>query len=116
MILQWSQMETHLKIGKLILQKYSSFADKNRLDDESEYFPALKIVIEGVVESFDGTTQDKESIKKELVDRAKHLYIDSWLKYAKEDEDAPDIEEETIDAIERFNELYFGKKKRLKSK
>lgn len=107
-------MDTHLKIGKLILQKYSSFADKNRLDDESEYFPTLKIIIAGVVESYDEPAQNKESIKNELVDRAKQLYVDTWLKYAKEDGEDPDIEEETIDAIERFNELYFGKRKRLK--
>lgn len=106
----------HLKIGKLILQKYSSLADRNKLDDESEYFPALKIIIEGVVESYDGPTQNKECIKKEMVDCARQLYVDTWLKYAKEDEKKPDIEEETKDAIERFNELYFGKRKRLKKK
>ncbi|MEK9179697.1 MAG: hypothetical protein AAB893_04490 [Patescibacteria group bacterium] len=104
-------METYLKIGKSILKKYSEFADKNTLDDEYEYFPALKIIIDGVVESYSGSTQNKEYIEKELVDCVKQLYVGTWLKYAKEDQKEPDIEKETNDAIERFNELYFIKGK-----
>lgn len=109
-------MKTHLKIGKSILKKYSEFADKNTLDDECEYFPALKIIINGTVESYNRSTQDKESIEKELIDFVKQLYVSTWLKYAKEDEKEPNIEEETNDAIERFNELYFIKRKHSKKK
>jgi len=47
-------METHLKIGKSILKKYSEFADKNTLDDENEYFPAF-------------SKRFKEEIKKMLL-------------------------------------------------
>ena len=109
-------METYLKIGKSVLKKYSEFADKNTLDDKYEYFPALKIIIDGVVESYNGSTQDKDYIEKELVDYVKRLYVGTWLKYAKEDQEEPDIEEETNDAIERFNELYFIKRRQLKKK
>lgn len=99
-----------------MLQKYSDFADKNSLDDESEYFPILKIIIVGIVESYNGTTQNKEFLEKELVDYIKKLYVDRWLEYAKEDEIKPDIEDETNDAIERFNELYFPRKKRSRKR
>ena len=88
------------------LKKYSDFAHKNTLDDETEYFPILKIIIEGVANSYDGSKSDKDYIEKNLVDFAKQLYIDMWLEYAKEDQDEPDIETETKDAIERFNDLY----------
>src|SRR3990172_3163113 len=101
-----TKMETHTKIGKTILKKYSEFANKNTLDDENEYFPVLKIIMEGVTDSWDGSSQYKDYIKKELADFAKQLYIETWLKYAKKDEDEPDIEKETNDAIERFNDLY----------
>jgi hypothetical protein len=109
-------METHVKIGQSILKKYSEFADKNTLDDEDEYFPTLKIIIEGVVESYNGAPHDKDSIGKKLADYAKQLYVDTWLKYAKEDVEEPDIEEETLDAMERFNKLYFIKRKPSKGK
>lgn len=99
-------METYTKIGKAILKKYSDFAHKNTLDDETEYFPVLKIIIEGVAISYDGSKHNKDYIKKDLADFAKQLYIDRWLEYANEDEDEPDIETETKDAIERFNDLY----------
>jgi len=102
------EMEIHIKIGKIIIKKYSDYAEKNTLDDECEYFPTLTIIIDGVVESFDGSTQNKESIKKDLVDFAKQLYVDSWLQNAKEDQEEQDIEE-TNDAIKTFNKLYFKK-------
>ncbi|MEA3356805.1 MAG: hypothetical protein U9Q23_05695 [Candidatus Bipolaricaulota bacterium] len=109
-------METHLKIGKSILEKYSVFADKNTLDDESEYFPALKIIIDSVIESYNGSAQGRNYIEKKLVEHVKQLYVCTWLKYAKEDQKEPDIEEETNDAIERFNELFFIKRRRSKKK
>jgi len=109
-------METYLKIGKSLLKKYSEFADKNSLDDESEYFPVLKIIIDGVVESYNGSAQDKDYIEKELVDHVKQLYVGTWLKYAREDEKEIDIEEETNDAIKRFNKLYFIKRRQSKKR
>ncbi len=102
-------METHIKIGKTILRKYSAFAHKNTLDDANEYFPVVKIIIDSLADSYDGSKQDKDFIKKKLINFAKQLYVDSWLDYAREDEDKPDIEKETTDAIERFNELYLIK-------
>jgi len=84
-------METYTKIGKAILKKYSDFAHKNTLDDETEYFPVLKIIIEDVANSYDGSKHDKDYIKKDLADFAKQpYYIERWLEYANEDEDEPD--------------------------
>lgn len=99
-------METYIKIGKSVLRKFSDYAQKITLDDETEYFPVLKIIIGGIANSYDGSKNDKDHINKSLIDFAKQLYIDSWLKYAIEDEDEPDIEMEKKDAIERFNDLY----------
>ena len=101
-------METYIKIGKSVLRKLSDYAQEITLDDENEYFPFLKIIIEGVANSYDGSKNDKDRINKSLIDFAKQLYIDTWLKYAIEDEDEPDIEMEKEDAIERFNELYLS--------
>jgi hypothetical protein len=101
-------VETYIKIGKSVLRKLSDYAQKNTLDDEAEYFPFLKIIIEGIANSYDGSKKDKDHISRSLIDFARQLYIDTWLKYAIEDEDERDVEMEKEDAIERFNELYLS--------
>ena len=96
-----------VKIGKTIIQKFSDYADENPLDDECEYFPVLKIIIDGVVECCDGSSQNRESIKKDLIDFARKCYVEEWLRNAIEDQNELDIVEETNEAIETFNDLFF---------
>jgi uridine kinase len=100
-------MKTHLKIGKAIINNFADYAEENFLDDETEYFPAVKIIIEGIVKSYDGSQKDKETLKKALTDPLKQRFIETWIKQAKEEESDPDIEMETGEAIEVFNERYF---------
>jgi hypothetical protein len=44
-------MDTHIKIGKSILDQYADYAETEVIDDRSEYFPTLKVIIEGIVEA-----------------------------------------------------------------
>ena len=99
-------MEMYLKIGKTIIQKFSDYADENPLDEESEYFPVLKIIIDGVVECCDESSQNRESIKKDLIDFARKRYVESCLQKVHEYQNEPDIVEETNEAIETFNDLF----------
>ena len=46
-------------------------------------------------------------MKKDLADFAKQLYIDRWLEYANEDEDEPDIEKETKNALKDLTTSMF---------
>ena len=88
-LIQWSmgsEMETYVRIGKSILKKFSDFAHDNSLDDEAEYFPVLRIMIEGVIYSFDGPISDKNKIKIKLIEFSKQLYVDQRLQNAREDE------------------------------
>ncbi len=98
-------METYIKIGKSIISKLADYTNKVTLDDESEYFPILKIIINGVVETHKDS-EEKETIRTELINYAKELYVSSWLRCAKEDEENPNIEKETNDAIKQFNNIY----------
>ena len=102
-------METYIKIGTTILEKYIAHAHKNSLDDESEYFPVLKIIIRGVVESYNGSDNDRKIIGHTLVEFVKQDYINIWIKNAKKDEDNHDIKEETKDAQKQFK-IFYNKK------
>ncbi len=45
-------MEVHTKIGKSIIQMYADNAKQNPIDDETEFFPTLKVIIKGITESY----------------------------------------------------------------
>ncbi len=60
-------METTIKIGKSVIHNFSNYAQKSSIDDVSEFFPVLKIIIRGVTNAYDGSNKDKGRIKKSLV-------------------------------------------------
>jgi len=101
-------MNAHIKIGKAILDKYAEYAETVFIDDEAEYFPTVRVIIEGLV----GTTEsskDKEKIESVLIDRVQKDYISRWIKHTKEDEEDPDIDYEESRAKREFERLYFRK-------
>ena len=102
-------MEEYIKIGKSVIQKYYDYSVKNMIDDATEYFPTLKTIINGIVESIP-SANEKSKIKKYLRSFSKELYLDMWVKQAQEDEDFPDIEEERKIADKEF-EKFFNRKK-----
>ncbi len=99
-------MQTYIKIGQSVITSHADYAEKNGLDDETEYFPLIKLTIESIVKSYDGSKKEKNSLTKSLTDFVKELFIKTWITQAKEEEVDPDIEMETEDAIEEFNESY----------
>jgi hypothetical protein len=99
-------MDTHIEIGKAILDNYANYAEIEVIDDRDEYFPTVKVIIKGIVGTI-SSSKEKDSIQSILVDHVKQNYISLWIKHAKEDEENPDIEYERKMAIEEFDRLYF---------
>lgn len=100
-------MTNHIQIGKSIVKNYSDYATTKTIDDRTEYFPTLIVIIKGIIES-DTDKKEQKEIEKVLIDFAKELYIKSWIKHAIEDEDSPDLDQEKEAAISEFEHYYYG--------
>ena len=98
-------IEQQITIGKSIIKKFFDYCGDESLDDETEFFPVLKIIIAGIVESLKKGSQ-KKVLKKELKEYSKQLYVSFWLFNTEEDEGDIDTECEKAEAICNFEKLY----------
>jgi hypothetical protein len=98
-------MDTHIKIGISILNKYAEYAETETIDDRAEYFPTVKVIIEGIVDMIESSTE-KEKAESILIDHVKQGYVALWIKHTKEDEEDPDIEYEESRARSAFDRFY----------
>lgn len=101
-------MDNHIKIGIAILDKYANYAETEVIDDRAEYFPTVKVIIQGIVETVE-SKEEKDAIQSLLIDHVKQSYVALWLKNAIQDEEDPDIDYEEHRAIREFERLYFRK-------
>jgi len=92
-------------IGKSIIKKFFDYYEDVSLDDETEFFPILKIIILGIADSFKNSSENVE-IEKDLKEFSKELYISLWFLHVEEDEVEIDIEYEREEAISKFEEIY----------
>jgi len=99
-------MDTHIKIGKAILDKYSEYAETEFIDDEAEFFPTVRVIIEGIVGTVESSIE-KEKTESVLIDHVKQHYVSLWIKHTTEDEENPDIDYEKSRAISEFERLYY---------
>ena len=99
-------MDTHIKIGKSILDQYANYAETEFIDDRAEYFPTVKVIIEGIVGTLE-SSKEKETVQSILIDHVKQKYVSLWLKHTTEDDEEPDIDYETKRANEVFDSLYY---------
>lgn len=102
-------METHVEIGKSILNKYSDYAKTEIIDDETEFFPTVKVIIDGVAGTLE-STNDKEKIKSILIDHVKQHYVSLWVKNATKDGESPDVDYVKKRASNEFERLYYDQK------
>jgi hypothetical protein len=102
-------MDNHIKIGIAILDKYAEYAETAFIDDEAEYFPTVRVILEGLVGTIE-SSKDKEKIESVLIGRVQQDYISRWIKHTKEDEEDPDIDYIKSRAIGEFEWLYYNKK------
>ena len=78
-------------------KRYFKYYAKHSLDD-TKYIPVVKIIINSIERAMkaDGfENRDIKSVEEELVQLNMRLYIERWLRQAKEDEEFPDSESET---------------------
>jgi len=94
-----------VEIGKSIIRRFFDYYEDVGLDDETEFFPILKIIIWGVVDSSKNDSRSLD-IEKELKEYSKQLYISLWILHAEEDEEEIDIEYERKAAIRQFENIY----------
>jgi hypothetical protein len=99
-----------MNIGKTILSNLFRFYRKRKLDD-AEYVPVAKVIIEGITEAMTEAGFAKKDVKraeKDLRVFNRDLYVDLWLKHAKEDlgEKDVDIDAEIEDATYYFDYIY----------
>ena len=97
--------EQLITTGKSIIEKLFDYYENEELDDETEFFPILKIVISGTADSFKPGSQ-KQEIEQELIQYSQQLYASFWILQAEEDERQIDAEYEKMEAIINFNNLY----------
>jgi hypothetical protein len=102
------QLDTHIKIGTAILDKYAKYAETQVIDDRAEYFPTVRVIINGIVGILESPIE-KEKTESILIDHVKQKYVSLWLKHSAEDDEAPDIDYETKRANDVFNNLFFNK-------
>ena len=96
-------MKEYIKIGKSIINKFFIYYNENFLDDETEFFPILKTIINGIVEV---SKDENKKIEKELKLYVKNIYCTEWLSHAKENKEKVDIDLEEKKALETFDEIY----------
>ena len=101
-------MDDYIKIGKSILDKYAEYAETETIDDGAEYFPTVKVIIEGIVDTIESANEN-EKVESILTDHVKQGYVALWIKHTKEDEEDPDIEYEESRARSAFDRFYYNK-------
>jgi len=99
-------MDIHIKIGKAILDQYANYAEIEVIDDQAEYFPTVKVIIKGIVETLE-SKKEKETIQSILIDHVKQKYVSLWLEHASEGEEEPDIDYEKKSASIEFDRFYY---------
>ena len=97
--------DSKIIIGKSIIKRFFDYYEDVGLDDETEFFPILKIIISGVVEALKDDSRS-QNIEKELKEYSKQLYVSLWILHAEEDEEEIDVEHERKAAIRQFDEIY----------
>jgi hypothetical protein len=65
-------MTNHIQIGKSIVKNYSDYATTETIDDRAEYFPTLRVIIKGIIES-DTDKKEQKEIEKVLIEPAHKL-------------------------------------------
>ncbi len=98
-------IQSHLEVSKRIIKKLFDFGESQSLDDETEFFPILKVVISATVETCKSEFE-KQEMERHLMEYAQQIYKSLWIKHAREVEDDIDEVHEVEEAINYFNKLY----------
>ena len=75
-------MKTHIKVGQSIIKKSYEYFHSFVLDDDEEFIPLLRLLIDGILEH----SEDVENDRKLLVDYSGELYVEYLLDLSKGEE------------------------------
>ncbi len=91
------QTETATTIGKAVILRLHH-RNENECEDDAQYIPMLKTVINGVVSTMADPLSQRQ-VQQALYEYARELYMQAWV--ASGDEEDPAIDEglETFDSI-----------------
>jgi hypothetical protein len=100
----------HIRVGKAVLADFYRHYDKVGLDD-AEYIPVVRVIIEGIGKALAEAGVDKKDVKAAEETLKKFnldLYLNGWLKNAREDlgESEFDLEDETEEGTCNFDFIY----------
>jgi ATP-dependent Lon protease len=103
-------VDTYISIGKAVLSDLYRHYNKVGLDD-AEYIPIIRVIIEGITKAMAEAALDKKEAKaaeKTLKKFNLDLYLNGWLKNAKEElgKSEFDVEEEREQGTYYFDYIY----------
>jgi hypothetical protein len=94
-----------IEISKSIIKRLFEYNETNHLDDEIEFFPFLKIIIGGTLDTCN-TSEEQRDVEKQLTEYAIQCYVSSWISQAREDEEEIDEVHEKREALKNFKNIY----------
>jgi hypothetical protein len=103
-------VDTPISIGKAVLTNFFRFYKKTELED-AEYIPVVRVIIEGIAKGLTAAGLHKKDVKaaeKTLLMFNQALYVEEWLKHAREElgERKLDMEAETARGTYYFDYIY----------
>ena len=76
------------------------------MDDETEFFPILKVLINSMIEKIDNKIE-RERLNNRLLENSKDKYTEIWLEQAETDlGNGFNEEEEIIEAKKQFKKIF----------
>ena len=98
-------MQQQIEIGKSIIKRLFEYNETNHLDDKTEFFPVLKIIILGTNDTCK-TSEERNEVEKQMKEYAKQRYTALWISQAEDDEEEFDEGNEKREALKNFNKIY----------
>ena len=103
-------VDTYVSTGKAVLSDLYRHYNKVGLDD-AEYIPVIRVIIEGITKAMTEAGMNKKeakAVEKTLQGFNRDLYLNGWLRNAKEElgESEFDMEEESEEGTFYFDYIY----------
>ncbi len=101
--------KTVIEFGMALVERQHRFFVDESIDN-SEHIPAIKRIADTAYQYLKTTgipSDTSKKVRKELIARGRHLFIEEWMRMRDEDEEPPD-EEDRREARRTFDGLLKG--------
>lgn len=99
-------MKTCLQTTKSIMDELFKFTETHTLDDRTEFFPLLRVVLTGAVNS---DPEHQKEIHETVIEYCRDKYVKLWMKQALENtspDEGLDLQGEINDASKHFRKMW----------